>query len=242
MALLLMQRTWKAFRRALTQLQHSSDLPFHLLRTIISTDRPKIPAVPGAFPSWLDNSTQYDILWVIIIPRKVSQVELSSENSFPYKCMDLHSCPQTQIFHIPTFPSSISVCRRPISPRPSGDKKEGRGTFCRSSLSPPLCLPPPPVCPPSDGWLLVLASSDREICHLMPGKGDSKSISMETAVACRLLSRPLGAGFFFASHLSDFSLPLFYTRLSKSSFEQTHLAPIAYPNLNSFEFVCYCPA
>lgn len=25
------------------------------------------------------------------------------------------------------------------------------------------------VCPRGDGWLLVLASSDREICHLAPG-------------------------------------------------------------------------
>lgn len=75
---------------------------------------------------------------------------------------------------------------------------------------PPL---PTPVCPHSDGWLLVLASSNREICHLVPGRGDSKSISMETAVTCRLLSRPLGAGFFFASHLSGFSPPLF-TRVS----------------------------
>lgn len=71
-------------------------------------------------------------------------------------------------------------------------------------------MPPSHSClSSSDGWLLVLASSNRGICHLMPGRGDSKSISMETAVTCRLLSRPLGAGFFFASHLYSFLLPSF---------------------------------
>lgn len=87
---------------------------------------------------------------------------------------------------------------------------------------------------------MVLASSDREICHLVPGRGDSKSISTETAGACGSLSRPLGAGCFFASRLSGSSVPLFYTRLSKSSLEQTHLAPPAYPNANSSEFVRCC--
>lgn len=97
--------------------------------------------------------------------------------------------------------------------------------FCQGLLPSPL-PPAAPACPCSDGWLLVLASSHGEICHLMPGRGDSKSISMETALTGRLLSRPLGAGFFFASPLSGSSPPLFYTSLSKSSFEQTHLAPV----------------
>lgn len=185
---------------------------------------------------------------VIKIPREFFQVELSP--FWKQVSLQMHVPP---LLSPDSDPSVLSVTDTNISilnvyvedlfPHdPAFTRKEGREIFCQGLLSPPLCLPPTPVCPHSDGWLSVLASSDREICHLTPGRGDSKSISMETAVTCRLLSRPLGAGFFFASHLSSFSPPLFYTSLSKSSFEQMHLAPIAYANSNNFEFVCYCLA
>lgn len=134
------------------------------------------------------------------------------------------SSPAQEVFEVSkplhpcsNIPSSLCACRRGLST----DREGGWRCFASFASFPCACC----CClSRSDGWLLVLAPSHREICHLMPGRGDSKSISTETALTGRLLSRPLGAGIFFASHLSASSPPLFCTGLSKSSFEQTHLA------------------
>lgn len=125
-----------------------------------------------------------------------------------------------------SHPSILAAISHPhcVLKCPSALREAGWGCFARFASFPCACCCCCLSC--SDGWLLALAPSHREICHLMPGRGDSKSISMETALTGRLLSRPLGAGFFFASHLSASSPSLFCTALCKSSSEQTHLAPM----------------
>lgn len=77
-------------------------------------------------------------------------------------------------------------------------RKEGQGSPSPGPVAAWLCLPAAPARPHGDGWLLVLASPDTEICHLMPGRRDSKSINTEPAGAARSLSRPPGAGTFLS--------------------------------------------